>query len=90
MKEKISRQRKWQLKKKAQGLCIICGKPAVNSRHCEQCYVKQKELRRRYSVKWRKRNKAKITEYNKKYYAKNRKKLLEQKRKNRAEKKEQS
>lgn len=36
-KPKLSRQRLWQLKKKKQGLCIICGKPATkNSFKCEK------------------------------------------------------
>jgi len=31
---KTSRQIKWQKKKKAEGKCIICGKPAINATYC--------------------------------------------------------
>ncbi len=31
----ISRQRRWQIKKRAEGFCMICGKPRVNASYCE-------------------------------------------------------
>lgn len=37
--EKLSRQRRWQLKKKTEGKCIICGKPRQNyAQHCDECW----------------------------------------------------
>jgi len=35
MEKAISRQRAWQMRKRAAGLCIICGKPRVSATHCE-------------------------------------------------------
>ncbi len=32
----LSRQRKWQLKMKALGKCLICGKVAITREHCER------------------------------------------------------
>lgn len=31
----LSNQRKWQLRRKRDGLCVSCGKPAVTSHYCE-------------------------------------------------------
>ena len=37
---KVSRQRAWQLRKLAQGLCIRCGRGKLVTRnHCEPCRV---------------------------------------------------
>jgi len=47
---KISRQRKWQIKQKRQGLCIICGKKAITAKFCE--FHRQDDLKRK--KKWRK------------------------------------
>lgn len=35
-KKKLSRQRKWAIKKQKENLCIICGKPEVVSCYCEE------------------------------------------------------
>ena len=32
----ISRQLKWQKARRAAGLCVLCGKPAVTKNHCER------------------------------------------------------
>ena len=37
MKQKISRQRAWQIKRRAEGRCVQCGKKAVTANHCRQC-----------------------------------------------------
>jgi hypothetical protein len=38
MKKPLSRQMKWQLAKKAAGLCSTCGKrPLITASHCEIC-----------------------------------------------------
>ena len=42
----LSRQRKWQLKKKAEGLCQNCGKPAEKGIWCKACGRKKKEENR--------------------------------------------
>lgn len=40
-KKEVSRQRRWQLKKLAQGLCQKCGKPQGRRRgYCDEHYVK--------------------------------------------------
>ena len=42
-----SRQYLWQVKKQAQGNCIICGKPRDRYRfRCDVCTAKQKALAR--------------------------------------------
>ena len=60
----ISRQYRWQLKKKAEGLCGQCGKrPLVNKHLCQEChekrraynrfyYARHREERRAYQQKW--------------------------------------
>jgi len=35
MEKAISRQRAWQMRKRAAGQCVLCGKPRVNATHCE-------------------------------------------------------
>lgn len=55
-KQSISRQRRWQLKKREQGLCERCGKePRVTGHECLKCAVrtrnkraKQVKTKRRY------------------------------------------
>lgn len=44
----ISRQRRWQLKKQAMGLCVICGKPrhSESKIHCPK-HVMALRLRKR-------------------------------------------
>jgi hypothetical protein len=42
MDKTISRQRRWQIKKEALGLCILCGHPASRRRKtplCEKHYI---------------------------------------------------
>ena len=37
----VSRQRQWQLRKAADGLCVICAKPQQHaSTYCDSCYEK--------------------------------------------------
>ena len=48
----ISRQRKWQLKKMAQGLCCTCGEKAVGDSYCrEHLDYHRKSNRDAYRVK---------------------------------------
>jgi predicted amidophosphoribosyltransferase len=50
MNKNVERNRRWQLKKNAAGLCAICGKPAVPGKtRCEICAEKN----RRYQAKYR-------------------------------------
>jgi len=43
----MSRQRAWQLAKRAAGLCIRCGlKPLLTKNHCARCAKKQREYMR--------------------------------------------
>ena len=49
---KMTRQRKYQLKMKTQGRCVVCGKPAVTSQHCrfhadQMC----ERIKKRYAAK---------------------------------------
>jgi len=32
----MTRQRRWQIARKARGLCVICGRPAVTRTHCRR------------------------------------------------------
>ena len=52
----ISRQRRWQIKKKAGGMCVICGKPRINAGHCEEHRQQQSELKARVYHEKRLRN----------------------------------
>ncbi len=46
----VSRQRKYQLRKKKAGLCIICGAPRATAMHClEHAIAKREQDRRRYN-----------------------------------------
>ena len=47
-KKKLSRQRRWQIKKRAAGLCIICGKKAVNDWYCQRHKLAQNILIREW------------------------------------------
>ena len=39
--EKLSRQRRWQIRKKLEGMCILCGKPRIHyAQHCDGCWRK--------------------------------------------------
>lgn len=41
MEKKISRQRRWQLKKRKEGKCVICGKVFTNGQYtCDSCAKK--------------------------------------------------
>lgn len=45
---KVSRQRKWQLRKAVLGLCQICGDPnAIGLGWCKKCAVKHREYQRK-------------------------------------------
>lgn len=46
----VSRQRKYQLRRKQAKLCILCGKPAVTAMHCLVHAIDKRERdRRRYN-----------------------------------------
>jgi hypothetical protein len=45
----LSRQHRWQIKKKKQGLCIICGKPKVTTQFCLAHAIKTRERQRKVS-----------------------------------------
>jgi hypothetical protein len=45
MKKKISRQRKWQIKKMNEGKCIICGKKIVVKCYCQKHRIQNNILR---------------------------------------------
>jgi hypothetical protein len=48
----VSRQRKWQLRKKSQHKCLICGKPEVMKGLCEKHYKRALDyVRERLGVK---------------------------------------
>lgn len=70
--KKISRQRQWQLKKKAQGLCEICGKERVNASYCETHRIKMNKINLRSQNKMFKNEtpekREKRLEYSRKYY----------------------
>lgn len=46
MKKKISRQRKWQIKKANEGKCKICGKKAVVKLYCQKHRVAKNKRQR--------------------------------------------
>lgn len=46
----VSRQRKYQLRKKQSGMCIICGKPRATAMHClEHAIAHRERERKRYN-----------------------------------------
>lgn len=51
----VSKQYEWSLKKKAKGLCMICGKKSVTVNHCErhrlQCNAIKRKLYKRSKIK---------------------------------------
>jgi hypothetical protein len=54
---KVSRQRKYQLRKRRDQRCIHCGKPAVRSGRCLKHLVEAREWqRRKHNLKRRYRN----------------------------------
>ena len=69
----MTRQREWQIKKRAQGLCTICGsKPIVkgikpNKDRCTKCYKKHlsrvKKNQKKYYEKHKEKIKIKAREY---------------------------
>jgi len=46
MTKGVSRQRLWQIKKIAAGLCMICGKPRYGATYCKFHHVKYRMDRR--------------------------------------------
>ncbi len=44
---KISRQRKWQLRKESKGLCSICGEPAISGARCVTHMIANREQQRK-------------------------------------------
>ncbi len=57
MKNKVSRQRKWQKEQSANGRCEICGKP-LDGKSKTKCEY-HRQLHCEYSREWNKRNKIK-------------------------------
>ena len=49
MNKKISRQRRWQVKMKANGRCIQCGQKSINVTYCDR----HRKLQLGYEKKWR-------------------------------------
>lgn len=48
----LSRQRKWQLRKAARGLCVLCGRPTTGSNHCLEHMEKNRDSNaRRFGFK---------------------------------------
>lgn len=74
--KKVSRQREWQLRKKAEGKCIICGVTARANSRCE--YHARKFVG--YISKWKKLHPEEVAVLHRKYYAKNKARLTEYKR----------
>ena len=53
--QEISRQRRYQLKKKKAGLCVQCGKKRVTAFHCIECAAKHRtnarnQYRKRHNI----------------------------------------
>lgn len=46
-RKKMSRQRKWQLRHKARGLCVQCNQPAVSKSFCLKHLIAAREESRR-------------------------------------------
>lgn len=47
---KVSRQRKWQLRKRREKRCQVCGQKAVTAMHCLKHAISERERgRRRYN-----------------------------------------
>ena len=67
----ISRQRKWQLKKQAEGKCVICGKKAEKTL-CKEHSKKNNQLHKR----WCDNNRQKIREYQRNWMREYRKKPI--------------
>ena len=43
----LSRQRRWQLKRKAFGLCVLCGRPRnISPTYCDACLYKARARNR--------------------------------------------
>lgn len=53
MRKDISRQRRWQIRKKAEGKCIVCGKERVIELYCEEHRIKINIIHK----KWREKKK---------------------------------
>jgi hypothetical protein len=47
----LSRQRTWQLARKAEGNCETCGKPAQGRTNCDECAGRYYNIKRRYPLK---------------------------------------
>lgn len=62
----LSRQRRWQLRKVANGLCHICGKKAVMSMLCLKHAVVQRETRRKKMGYMKRRKRCKTYQLQKK------------------------
>jgi hypothetical protein len=45
-KSTVSRQRRWQIRQRAKGLCILCGEPAVTKTFCLRHAISARERER--------------------------------------------
>lgn len=50
----VSRQRRWQIEKKKEGRCVICGKPSITQYHCDR--HRKEASRRSLERYYRKKN----------------------------------
>lgn len=44
---KLSRQRIWQLRRRKEGRCVICGEPAITVNYCLKHVIWQREYQRK-------------------------------------------
>jgi hypothetical protein len=49
--KKLSRQRAWQLRQKAEGNCEKCGKPSPEKSWCDSCANKYRPFKKRHPLK---------------------------------------
>ena len=47
----MTKQQKWQIKKKALGLCTMCGQKSVNKNHCEYHRQRANQLAKQWYKK---------------------------------------
>jgi hypothetical protein len=47
----MTRQRQWQLDRKAEGQCTKCAKPAVNATHCDDHRLAHNKWNKAYKLR---------------------------------------
>lgn len=76
---------KYQLARKAAGLCLDCGEPAENGKtRCRYCLIRiaererlrymdsdYQDAKRKYQKKWVEKNRERVREYHRKWYEEN-------------------